>query len=882
MADAAVTFLLENLVQLVKHQVSLIGGAERELELLKRDLVSLNTFLRNAAKLPNKPEGFRDIESRIRDVVCEAEDTIDSCMTHAAAASSSKRQAFTRPFSSKRLSLAEEVRSLREREVIKMVATAQTFAATAMANASQPHHQDLPPEPIKLQIIREENVVGFEEYENIILRYLGETKEELDVISIIGMPGLGKTTLAWKIFKSDFAKREFPNRIWVCVTHTPNIKNVFLSILKEFTSDDMSCLSDRALIETVQYYLKERKFLLVLDDVCTMDAWNAIRVVLCKTNSMSKVIITSREKSVGDKASQQRKSYELPFLEDPQSWELLQYEVFGKLDMCPDDLKVVGECIAHNCHGLPLSIVVIGGILVEQGAKNEDISAIKEAWLKVSADVTDFLKNDKKQQVSDIVELSYNRLPDELKDCLLYFAVFPEDYEISAWKLIRLWIAEGFIQGKNLEEAAEENLKDLISRNLVMVCKRNSKGEVKTCRVHDVVHAFCGSKVSQEQQRFFLEMKLVNGDLVPPLSEIDKPRRLCVHSDLEIFFARSGKKKVGRIRSLLCFYKAPMNFPEKYAPTMVDGLDMLRVLESEFIRLGEIPKGVTKLFHLRYLTLSVDTLGTLSEAFSSLWNLQTLVVNTKQDSIVIKANIWRMIQLRHLKTKAVITQVSEGSGEGCTSLQTLSRISPEICTINVFNKAPNLKRLGIQGNLAILFKTNSLGMLYQLEKLKLVNTFHDSESQRSMRFPELTSWFPAKLKMLTIAGTSLNWKHMSTLARIQTLQVLKLKDNAFTGMSWEAVGGGFHSLHFLLIEDTKLFIWDASNDSFPKLRYLVLRKCEELKGIPDGVVGSLEKLDIEHLSASGVESAKKINDKKNANQGEKGASRFKLTIGAGC
>lgn len=412
--------------------------------------------------------------------------------------------------------------------------------------------------------------------------------------------------------------------------------------------------------------------------------------------------------------------------------------------------------------------MLIGGILA--GQDDENISAIKEEWLKVSK----FLKNDKKKQVSEIVELSYDRLPDELKDCLLYFAVFPEDYEISVWKLIRLWIAEGFIQGKNLEETAEEYLKDLISRNLVMVDK--------TCRVH----AFCGLKVLQEQQRFFLEMKCVNGDLVPQPSEIDKPRRLCMHSDLEIFFAREGKNKVGCIRSLLCCYKTPMNFPAKYAPTMVDELDMLRVMECEFIKLGEVPRGVTRLFHLRYLTISVDTLKILNEAFSSLWNLQTLVVYTKNKSLPIKANIWKMVQLRHLKTIAVITEIAEGDGEGCKSLQTLSRVSPEICTTNVFNKAPNLKRLGIQGNLAVLFEKNSLGKLNQLEKLKLVNTFHDSLSQRSMHFPEIASWFPTKLTMLTIAGTSLEWKHMSTLARMEALQVLKLKDNAFTGMSWEA------------------------------------------------------------------------------------------------
>ncbi|XP_042037488.1 putative late blight resistance protein homolog R1A-10 isoform X2 [Salvia splendens] len=849
MADAAVTFLLENLGQLLKHHVSLIGGVDRELDLLKKDLESLSTILSKYSKMPNKPEGFRDLERRIRDVVYEAEDTIDSCI-----AAAYNKHSLSSDF-------AEQVRSLREREVINMVEKVLYFEATTMANIPQPKS------PTKPKIIREEYVLDFQDHESIIVGYLRESKDELYVISIIGMPGMGKTTLARKIFKCAFVNHEFPNRIWVNVIQALNIRNVLLNILKEFTSDDVSGLSDPALMETVEYYLKERKFLLVLDDV-TMDAWNDIRKVLSKSNNMSKVLITSCEKSVGDKAT---KSYELLLLTGPQSWELLQYQVFGKLGKCPDDLKVVGECIAKNCHGFPLSVMLIAGILVEQD--DENISVLKEDWLKVSK----FLKNDKKKQVADIIELSYNRLHDELKDCLLYFAVFSKHYEISVWKLIRLWIAEGFIQGKSLEETAEEYLKDLIRRNLVMVVKRNSSGEVKICRVHDVVHAFCVSKVLLEQQRFFHELKCVNGDFVPPVSKIGKPRRICFHSDLETFLTSNEKKHIDRIRSLLFLYKTPADFPTKYSAVMVDGLDLLRVLESEFNRLDHIPKGVTKLFHLRYLTISVDTLTTLAHMFSDLWNLQTVVVNTKNESITIKANIWKMIQLRHLKTNVVITEITQGDGDGCRSLQTLSRISPEICTTNFFKKAPNLKRLGIEGKLASLFQTNSLGRLNQLEKLKLVNTYH-SEALQSMRFPELRSWFPAKLKMLTIVGTRLDWNHVSKLGMIETLEALKLKGNAFTGNLWEAVSGGFHSLHFLLIEDTELIIWVASNDSFPKLRHLVLRKCKKLKEIPDDVVGSLEKLDIEDLSASGVESAEKIDDKKIANQGQEGASKFKLTV----
>lgn len=140
MAEAAVAFLLENVAQLVKYQVNLIAGAESELELLKRDLTSLKAFLRDAAAVPNKLEGFRDIEKKIRDVVYDVEDAIDSCMTQAAIAK--QKGSFRGLFSSKRASLAEEVKSLRVNKVTQMVATAKSFAASAMGKGSETSNEE--------------------------------------------------------------------------------------------------------------------------------------------------------------------------------------------------------------------------------------------------------------------------------------------------------------------------------------------------------------------------------------------------------------------------------------------------------------------------------------------------------------------------------------------------------------------------------------------------------------------------------------------------------------------------------------------------------------------------------------------------------------------
>ncbi|KAI3464148.1 hypothetical protein Pfo_020811 [Paulownia fortunei] len=882
MADAAVTFLLEKVSEVLKSYADLISGAENDLHQLNNELGLLKSFLQDAAKKPKKEEFFREIERQIRDVVYDAEDTIDSCLTQAAKAKA--KFSLRRRFSASDVNLATQVKSLREDKVKPVLDKINKYANMQFGDRSGTTVEEPWTTVKKVQSIRQDNIVGFEDEEETIMNYLLEPKEELDVISIIGMPGLGKTTLAWKIYQSQKIQFEFPVRIWVYISQVLNRKDVLLTILKEFTSQDMSSLSDHDLALTVRKYLEEGKFFLVMDDVWSVEAWNAIRDVLPKSNRTSKVLITSRYTNVGMHANRIREPHNLRFLTEEESWELLQLEVFGKLDDCPQELKAVGKHIAKQCDGLPLAIVVIGGILLDLRSTTRKIDLIKDTWLEVSGNVSMYVKNNKEYDISEIVAMSYNRLPDDLRDCFLYLGVFPEDYEIPAWTLTRLWIAEGFIrckEGQSLEKTAEENLKELIDRNLVMVDKINPNDEVKTCRVHDVIHAFCSSKGEIKEQNLYQEIKMSKeGVFQPSISEIQKYRRLCIHSHLPEFLSKTPKGP--RVRSFLSFNKVPDDLNPKYTSAIPDAFDLLRVLDSKSIKFKQFPKGVTKLIHLRYITVSGENLDSLPKAISDLWNLQSLVVDTNSSSLTIEANIWRMIQLRHLKTKAAIILAIKGEGEAGENLQTLSRLSPDYCTEDVFNRARNLKRLGIRGKLATLLGGKSLGKLYRLEKLKLVNDKSSTDRLHGLPQP---NFFPSYLKRLTISATSLGWTHMSTLAKIDSLQVLKLKNKAFIGQSWEAFGYGFPRLHYLLIEDTDLAVWEASTDHFPSLKSLVLKNCENLIEIPVGLTKSLEILDIDRLGRSAVQSAKKIEEEKKLMHGQpksRWGGRFKLSVGPGC
>ncbi|KAL1563616.1 putative late blight resistance protein R1A-10 [Salvia divinorum] len=879
MAEAAVTFLLENVQKLLVDHINLISGAEAELRQLQNELELMKAFLMESANKREKGEVFRQHERQIREVVYKAEDTLDACLTQAAADKS-------KPFTFKRYDLAKKVKALREQEVQPIFDRARIgFSTLPIADPSTAGPDQKPrTEDKKVPLLREDNVVGFDGEAETVINKLTEESEELEVISIVGMPGLGKTTLAWKIYRDPKIQYEFPTLIWVYVSQDYNVKEVFLNILKKFTQQDMSRCDENELARKVRSYLERPKFLLFMDDVWTGEAWNHIQPALPKSNKFGRVLITSRDEKVAWQASK-REPHRLRFLEPPESWELLQLEVFSRVDMCPKNVEVFGKDIAKQCGGVPLAIVVIGGILVEKFSSSD----MKMEWEKVSASVSSHFNYDKQKRTENIILLSYNKLSYNLRDCFLYLGMFPEDSEISAWKLIRLWIAEGFIQqefNKGLEEVAEEYLKELIARNLVMVDKTKAKGDVKTCRVHDMIREFCKGQAAFAKQNLFQEVKkTTEGTFFPSIADVPNHRRLCIHSYVVDFLRKKPKGPI--VRSFVCFSKEPIIFQPDCTPLIPDAFSLLRVLDANPIKFAKFPSKITQLIHLRYIALSGDQFNSLPDAILKLWNLQTIRIDTLSRTFEIRADIWKMLQLRHLKTKAAIIISKEAKGKAGENLQTLSRLSADCCWEEVFNKASNIKNLGIRGKLSTLADTRCLAGLDRLQKLKLVyDVFPDVISHTPLRELPSPDRFPPNLRILKLSCTYLEWKHMATLGSLPSLEVLKLKENAFMGKFWDTYGNGFPSLEVLHIARTDLEFWTASEDPsplFPKLQCLVLKNCEKLEEIPLLLEKNLQILDIERVPKSFVQFARKMEERSQQIPGKQRgkSSALKLIIAPG-
>ncbi|KAL0417221.1 UNVERIFIED_CONTAM: putative late blight resistance proteinR1A-10, partial [Sesamum latifolium] len=688
---------------------------------------------------------------------------------------------------------------------------------------------------------RRGKVVGFEDEAETLVGYLFEETQQLDVISIIGMPGLGKTTLAGKIFSDPKIQYEFPNRIWVYISQEFTRKDIFLAILREFTKvdEDMYHKTDHELALLVATYLERSKFLIVMDDVWTTEDWEKLQIVLPKSNKLGKVLITSRHVGVGQYANKNRIPHRLRFLTQEESWLLFQLEIFGKPE-CPIELEVLGRVIVGQCDLLPLAIVVIGGILAKKISTSNDMAANKNSWSKVSHSMSAYLSDDPSGRMERIIALSYDKLPYHLRPCFLYLGMFPEDFEIPVRELIRMWIAEGFIQekyGDNLEETAENYLEDLINRNLVRVDKTRPDGRVKTCRIHDILRDFCIKEAGNQRENFLQEMKRFGAGFEPSIVEVQKFRRVCIHSNFLSFITSNPYGP--RTRSLCCFSTEEITLLPENVSSIPKAFKLLRVLAVMPVVFTRFPLDLTQLIHLKYIALS-STFKVLPEVLTKLWNLQTLIIHTTSRALKVKADIWRMIQLRYLKTNASITLVIETTGKAeAAKLKTLYNLSPESCTEDLCARARNLKELGIRGRLALLLDSKGsesspfdlLGRMEHLENLKLLNDVSLSPpSEWQLNVPPPYK-FPRKLRFLTLSFTYFEWKNMSVLGLLENLEVLKLKDNAFVG-----------------------------SHHFPRLRRLELRNCEELEEVPFGLaeIPSLQIMDLHRASKSAVHSAKKI------------------------
>ncbi|XP_047264803.1 putative late blight resistance protein homolog R1B-16 [Capsicum annuum] len=339
----------------------------------------------------------------------------------------------------------------------------------------------------------DEEIVGFQDDVESIIQQLTKGTKELDVVSIVGMPGLGKTTLATMVFNHHVIDKYFDVRASCSISKEYNLRKVCSEILKQVLGN-VDGILDEDMPDKLRKSLMRKRYLIVLDDIWEVKAWEEFRLCFQDDENGSRIMLTTRDEEVARQIKHHSDPYFLRFLTMDESWKLLQKKVFQG-EICPSELRGAGLRVAKSCKGLPLVIVLIAGIIAKQVRAS--------SWLEIAKDLSSHVLE---EQSTKIIESSYNYLEDHLKSCLLYMGLFPEDYKFPVSNLLKLWIAEDFVHdimvldNMDMEEASKTCLNDLVNRSLVIVSeRREDNGEIEYCTVHDVVREFCLRKLPKEK-----------------------------------------------------------------------------------------------------------------------------------------------------------------------------------------------------------------------------------------------------------------------------------------------------------------------------------------------------------------------------------------------
>ncbi|XP_009793286.1 putative late blight resistance protein homolog R1B-17 [Nicotiana sylvestris] len=288
----------------------------------------------------------------------------------------------------------------------------------------------------------ENDMVGYNIEQSNMMSQLTGGSTELEVISVTGMGGIGKSTFAKRLFSHPSVLSFFDIRGWIIVSEDYSYRKMLLGLLTDANfgkKEELDKKSDSDLAFCLKQSLMGRRYLIVVDDIWSKEAWDDIRLCLPDDGKRSRILLTTRDVEVAQYASSRKDPFRMHLLDSDDSWNLFYQKAFvGK--GFPVEFEDVGKEVAKNCNGLPLMIVVVAKILSSKRTLEE--------WRKVAESVSSLAKIDAYQQCSGILALSYNHLPSYLKGCFLYFGIFPKASDISVEKLIRLWVVEGLLKVK--------------------------------------------------------------------------------------------------------------------------------------------------------------------------------------------------------------------------------------------------------------------------------------------------------------------------------------------------------------------------------------------------------------------------------------------------
>ncbi|KAL3361688.1 hypothetical protein AABB24_014518 [Solanum stoloniferum] len=577
MAEALLQVVLENLTSFLKGELVLLFGLQNEFQKLSSIFSTIQSVLEDAQEKQFNDKPLENWLQKLNVATYEVDDILDEYKTKATLFSQSAYGRYhpkAIPFRhkvGKRMdqvmktldAIAEERRNfhLQEKIIERQAARRETGS-----------------------ILTEPQVYGRGKEEDEIVKILinnVSNAQQLSVLPILGMGGLGKTTLAQMVFNDQRVTEHFHPKIWVCVSDNFDEKRLMKTIIGNIERSSLDIEDLASLQEKLQELLNGKTYLLVLDDVWNEDQqkWDNLRAVLKVGASGASVLTTTRLEKVGSIMGTLQ-PYELSNMSQEDCWLLFMQRAFGHQEEINPNLVTIGKEIVKKCGGVPLAAKTLGGILRFKREERE--------WEHVRDSEIWNLPQDE-SSILPALRLSYHHLPLDLRQCFVYCAVFPKDTEMVKENLIAIWMAHGFLLSKGnleLENVGNEVWKELYLRSFFQ--EIDVKSGKTYFKMHDLIHDLATS----------------------------------------LFSANTSSSNIREINVKSYTHMMSIGFAKVVSPyshsLSLEQFVSLRVLNLSDLGLKQLPSSIGDLVHLRYLNLSGNPIHRLPKQLCKLQNLQTL------------------------------------------------------------------------------------------------------------------------------------------------------------------------------------------------------------------------------------------------------------------
>ncbi|CAH1435918.1 unnamed protein product [Lactuca virosa] len=707
MADALVTIaaeaILKKVASIAANEIALAWGYKEKLYTLEGTLKLIRAKLQDAENQKGQKHGVIEWLKQLKDVVGEADDVVDEVHYEMLRREVKNRDRVAIKVPSfpslKKLffrsEMGHKIKNINE----KLSQINKEANELGLQNEQPGPVVQYRPYPETDPNLGELRVVGREDDEERIIHLLTESRKEekLTIVPIVGMDGMGKTTLAKSVYNNPKIQQYFDVKAWLCVSVKVDINTLLAKIYESVVGEKPKSETMANLVRDLEKKLGAKRYLLVLDDVWDEERlyWEDFRRVMINVKSQigSSILVTTKKLDIGTKAMSMD-SCSLKGLSDDDCWNIFKERAFLAGQSPLSELEKIGRDIVKKCHGLPLLVRVIGGMLQNYNDP--------EKWLAIkNSKVWDL--EDERERVQKSLELSFENLPNSMaKQCFTYCSIFKKDTLMEREELVQLWMALGLVQGdeernKEMEDVGNDIFQILVSNSLFQDVGRDKYGHITHCSVHDLVHDL---SLSLSKHENLCLVDATNDDIacIPQVKHLSLSlsfyqkqnegdelkakvsmfiERNTVARTLHTLFIKGEVEKKFSFQRLKCIRILKLNgYSIEKLDDSIGGLVHLRYLDLKYTMIRVLPESIGKLYHLQTLKLPNDIMK-FPETIRNLISLRYF--KRVQD---IPANILgQWILIRNLPSFIVLRR----KGHGIEELRHLNNLTGSLCISHLEN-----------------------------------------------------------------------------------------------------------------------------------------------------------------------------------------------------